>query len=88
MDWMRLAVELTKEAMKGGRTPEPAPEKPTDLAGALAQQFALIDRNMDAVVRMLNAQNEKLERQLKRQRTWNYALAAGIVIAVLFAIFR
>ena len=88
MDLLRLAVELTRQAMGDKVETAPEPQQPTDLGTALAQQFALIDKNMDAVVRMLNAQNQKLERDLRRQRIWNYALLAGIALAVVVALFR
>jgi hypothetical protein len=82
MDWMRLAVELTREAMKSG-TAEPGPAPPTDLGNALTQQFAVIDHNMDAFVRTLNAHNAKLERALRRQRIWNIVLSIAVVLALL-----
>jgi hypothetical protein len=55
---------------------------------ALAQQFALIDRNIEAVARMVNAQNQRLERELKRHKIWDYALMAGLVIAITAALIR
>ncbi len=87
MNWVKLAVDLAREAMSTRDTP-PRPEtpQPADLGAALAQQFALIDRNMDAVVASVNAQNVKLERSLRRQRIWNYALLAGLIVAVIVAI--
>ena len=54
----------------------------------LALQFALIDRNIEAVARMVNAQNQRLERELKRQKIWNYVLTAGLVIAITVALVR
>ena len=84
---MRLAIELTREAMRSGSTDLQKPAEPTDLGTALTQQFALIDRNVDSVVRTLNAHNTKLERALRRQRIWNYALTAGLVVAVALGLW-
>jgi hypothetical protein len=88
MDWMRLAVELTREAMRTGSAPEREPQRPVDLGTALSEQFAMIDRNMDSVVGTLNAHYAKLEQTIRRQRVWNIVLAAGIVIAVIVALIR
>jgi len=89
MNWMQLALQLTRAAMSiGDEPPPPQPETPRDLGEALAQQFALIDRNIEAVARMVNAQNQRLERELKRQKIWNYALMAGLVIAITVALIR
>ena len=88
MNWMQLALQLTRAAMSIGDEPQRQQETPTDLGEALAQQFALIDRNIEAVARMVNAQNQRLERELKRQKIWNYALMAGLVIAITVALIR
>ena len=85
MDWIRLAFQLTREAMKSG---EPEPPKATDLGAALAQQFALVDESIGAVVRTLNAQNKKLEKTIRRQRIWNFVLAAGIIVVAIVAWLR
>src|SRR5262245_14814875 len=87
MNWVKIAVDLAREAMSGRETPaRPEAQQPADLGAALAQQFALIDRNMDAIVGSLNAQNQKLERELRRQRVWNYVLLAGFIIAIVIAV--
>ena len=74
--------------MSIGDEPQRQPETPRDLGEALAQQFALIDRNIEAVTRIVNSQNQRLERELKRQKIWNYALTAGLVIAITVALIR
>ena len=88
MNWMQLALQLTRAAMSIGDEPQRQPETPRDLGEALAQQFALIDRNIEAVARSVNSQNQRLERELKRQKIWNYALTAGLVIAITVALIR
>ena len=89
MNWVKIAVDLAREAMSS-RDPAPRSEaqQPADLGAALAQQFALIDRNIDAVVGSVNTQNAKLERALRRQQMWNYALMAGIIVAIVVALVR
>jgi len=87
MNWMQLALQLTRAAMSIDE-PHRQPETPKNLGEALAQQFALIDRNIEPVTRMVNAQNQRLERKLKRQKIWNYALTAGLVIAIAVALIR
>jgi len=89
MNWMGLALELAREAMRTGTTPEPQRQsEPSDLGTALTQQFALIDRNMDAFVKTLNAHNAKLEQIIRRQRVWNIALAAALMITLIFVLLR
>jgi hypothetical protein len=89
MNWVKLAVDLAREAMSPAPPPQPEPQQQTaDPGAALAQQFAAIDRNIDAIVSSVNAQNARLERELRRQRTWNYALVAGIVVAAAIALWR
>lgn len=86
MNWMKIAMELTRQAMGASNRPEPEPQRPMDLGEALTQQFSLIDRNMDTVVRMVNAQNQKLDQAMKRQQIWNWCLAGGIVVTLIVAI--
>jgi hypothetical protein len=88
MNWMQLALQLTRAAMGIDDEPQRQPETPMDLGEALTRQFALIDRNIEAVTRIVNAQNQRLERELKRQKIWNYALMAGLVIALTVALIR
>ena len=92
MNWVKLAVDLAREAMsmdatRRAQNAQKQPDKP-DLAEALAQQFAAIDGNIETVVASVNAQNMKLENALRRQKIWNYALLAGIVAALGVAVFR
>ena len=88
MNWMQLALQLTRAAMGIDDEPQRQPETPMDLGEALTRQFALIDRNIEAVTRIVNAQNQRRERELKRQKIWNYALMAGLVIAITVALIR
>jgi len=87
MNWMQLAIELTREAMNS-RTEAAKPAEPTDLGMALSQQFGLIDRQMDAIVQNLKAHNAKLERSIHRQRIWNYTLAVAVVAVAVIAFLR
>lgn len=87
MNWMQLAIELTREAMKSRAEPA-KPTEPTDLGTALSQQFGLIDRQMEAIVQNLKAHNAKLERSIRRQRVWNYILAVAVVAVAVIAFLR
>ena len=87
MNWLQLAIELTREAMKSGAEPA-KPTEPTDLGMALSQQFGLIERQMDAIVQNLKAHNAKLDRSILRQRIWNYTLAVAVVAVAVIAFLR
>jgi len=67
---------------------EPAPQglNMETVQSLIAKHREGIDRNMESVVQMLNLQNQKLDQMIRRQRIWNIALAAGIVIAVIVAL--
>ena len=82
MNWVKLPVDLAREAMSMDTAPRQENQQPPDLAAALAQQFAVIERNMDSIVTSINAHNAKLERALAQQRIWNYLLLAGLVIVL------
>jgi hypothetical protein len=88
MNWVKLAVDLAREVMSTEAAPAREPQQPVDLGAALAQQFSMIDRNMDAILASVNAQNQELKRALQRQRIWNYVLLAGLVIAITVAVLR
>jgi hypothetical protein len=51
----------------------------------ITEHRAQLDRNIEAIVQMLNAQNATLAETSRRQRLWNIALVAGIVIAIVVA---
>ena len=87
MNWMQLAVNLTRDFMKPDAPEPPKPAK-VDFGEALAQQFEIIDRNMEATIRALNNLNVRLEATVRRQRIWNYCLTAGLLIAILVAAFK
>ena len=59
-----------------------------DIGTTLAEHRAQIDNNLETMVRMLNAQNEKLTLTIRRQRIWNMALAAGLAVAFLIALLH
>lgn len=104
MSWLTVALGLIREAVgtDAGQevignvrsamrkeTPEgPKPASRADLESLLTEHRIQIDRSLETVVRMLNAQNEKLTETIRRQRIWNIALAAGFVVALVLALFR
>jgi hypothetical protein len=87
MNWMQLAIELTREAMKSSAEPV-KPTEPTDFGTALSQQFGLIDRQIDAIVQNAKAHDAELERSIRRQRIWNYTLAVAVVAVAVIAFLR
>ncbi len=85
----REAISNVRSAIRKDAAPEgPKPASRADLESLLAEHRVQVDRNLEAVVRMLNAQNEKLTETIRRQRIWNIALAAVIVVALVIALFR
>ena len=68
-----------------GETPEPALDVEA-VEAMLAEHRSQVDRNLEAIVRMLNEQNLRLTETVRRQRIWNFGLAAGL-LAVLIAGF-
>jgi hypothetical protein len=45
-----------------------------------------IDRNFEAVIAMLNAENERHQKAMQVQRRWNYGLSAALAIVMVLAI--
>ena len=88
MSWFRLASELLREAMSSGdavqQQPPTAPP-PSDVAGMLAHHRAEIDKNLETIVGILNAQNERHLKAMKQQQRWNYALAGAVVVVAILA---
>jgi hypothetical protein len=63
----------------------PAPTVEEDLGPwrqAVESRLGVGERNMESLVRMLNAQDESLVRIQKRQRVWNLVLAGGLLLAL------
>ena len=100
MSWLKLAFGLIREAAgtqlgqdvienirSSGKssTAEPAPT-PIDVQALIAEQSARVDRNLETIVAMVNEQNSRLDAAIKRQRVWNVALVAGLVVALILAI--
>src|SRR5262245_38287829 len=100
MSWLKVALGVIREAAgtqlgqevienmrsSGRNKTSEAPTSPIDVQALLAEHRAQVDRNLEAVVAMLNEQNSRLAETIRRQRVWNFALAAGLVIALVLAI--
>jgi hypothetical protein len=92
MTWIRIAADLLREAMSSPapQSPPPAEEAPAagldGVVGLLNRHRTEIDKNVEMVVQMLNAQNDRYLQAMRTQRRWNYGLAAGIVIVAILAI--
>ena len=52
----------------------------------LEERMTVVDRNMEMLVQMLNAQDEAFLQIQKRQRIWNLVLACGVLVAIAGAI--
>ena len=101
MSWLKIAFGLIREAagtqigqevienMRSGRKgpsePASAPA-PVDVEALLAEHRAQVDRNLEAVVAVLNQQNARMAETIRRQMIWNYTLAAGLAIALVVAL--
>jgi hypothetical protein len=100
MSWLKVAFGVIREAAgtqlgqevignirSSGRnkTTETEPS-PIDMQALLAEHRAQVDRNLEAVVAMVNQQNSRLAATIRRQRVWNLTLAVGLVIALIVAI--
>lgn len=100
MSWLKVALGVIKEAAgtplgqevienlrSSGRdtTSEPEPS-PIDMQALLDEHRTYVDRNLEAVVAMVNQQNARLAETTRRQRVWNLILAAGLVIVLIAAI--
>ncbi len=98
MSWVQVALGLIREAVGAdagqevlnsirGNAPASSAQTP-DIDALLAEHRSQVDRNLEMMARMLNAQNEKLTETIRRQRIWNIVLAVGLVIAILSALLR
>ena len=100
MSWLKVAFGIIREAAgtelgqevignirSSGKNRNSEPSAaPLDVETLLAEHRVQVDRNLEAVVAMVNQQNSRLDASLRRQRVWNLALAAGVVIALVLAI--
>lgn len=48
----------------------------------LEERMMLVDRNIEMLVQMLNAQDETLVQIQKLQRIWNLVLMSGVLVAI------
>jgi hypothetical protein len=100
MNWMQIAFGLIKQAVTTDQGREvinnvrsavrrDAPESAApavDVRALLAEQRTEIDKNLETIVQMLNAQNEQFLRTIRRLQMWNAALTAGLLVAFLLAL--
>jgi hypothetical protein len=102
MSWLRVAFGLLREAagtqigqeviqdIRSRARSKPsgpaAAPAPLNVEALLAEHRSQVDRNLEAVVAMVNEQNTRLTATVRRQRTWNLVLGCGLVIALIAAI--
>ena len=101
MSWLKVAFGIIREAagtelgqevidnIRSGRnrSSEPVTVAP-DVEALIAEHRQQVARNLETVVTMLNEQNVRLNEALRRQRIWNVALAAGLIVAIVLAIVK
>ncbi len=64
----------------------PAPTDAQQVAewrSAVDERISVVDRNIEMLVQMLNAQDETFLKIQKRQRVWNLILSGGILAALI-----
>lgn len=100
MNLLRLAIGLIRDAVETKVTQEvsnivrPSPvreatrpdPREVDVEALLADHRAQVRASLEQIMEAVNKQNARLERQLQRQRSWNFALAAGVALALILAI--
>ena len=50
------------------------------MATSSDERISVVDRNIEVLVQMLNAQDEVLLKIQKRQRVWNLVLAGSVLL--------
>jgi len=92
MSWLSIAAGLIRDAMSSSNEPaEPVQQAPpptniAEVTDLLNRHRAEIDRNFEAVIAMLNAQNDRHQKAMQVQRRWNYGLAVALAIVTILAI--
>ena len=91
MSWFKFAADLLRDAMgtpevqEQQERPSLPPANIDDLVAILNRHRAEIDRNFEAVAKVLAAQNAKHLHALQIQKRWNYALTAALVVVAIVA---
>ena len=82
-----MASDLIREAMAPAEStgPPPEPLHPSDVNGIIARNRAEIDKNIQTIVGIMNAQNERHLNAMRIQRRWNYGLTATLVLGAILA---
>jgi hypothetical protein len=81
-----VGQEILSDMRSGGSKGDPRTAPPSDAdrveqwMRSVEDRLAVSDRNTEMLVRMLNTQDDALVRIQKRQRIWNIALGAAILV--------
>jgi hypothetical protein len=98
MNLFKLAFGLFREAagsdigrdvinnMRNSGRKDANPEPAINIEALLAEHRARVDQSLEAVVEMVNAQNRRLAEAARRQRIWNRAVAAGLILTFTLTI--
>jgi hypothetical protein len=93
MNWLSIAASLLRDAISSDDSsaqPQENPPPPEDIAGMmhlLNRHRAETQKNFEALVQMLRAQNEQLLHTIQIQRRWNYGLTVALVLVTILAAF-
>lgn len=76
--------DLRSNASEKRRTPPPTDaQQVAEWRKTVDERITVVDRNIEMLVQMLNAQDEVFLKIQKRQRVWNLVLSATILVALI-----
>jgi hypothetical protein len=75
-------INKVGSAIRKDSSANPPPET-VDIEARLAEHRAQVDRNIETMVQMLNAQGRQLVEMNRRQRIWNIALASAVALVLI-----
>ena len=75
--------DLRSNASKKKRPAPTDARQVTEWRSAVDERISVVDRNIEMLVQMLNAQDETFVTIQKRQRVWNLVLSGAILVALI-----
>jgi len=86
IDVGREVIDKIRSSVRA-ETPEENEQMALDIEALLAEHHARVGREIDAVRQQVQRQNEQFAMAIRRQRIWNFVLSAGIIVALIVAVF-
>ena len=77
--------DLRSNATQKRQAPPSDAQSVAEWRSAVDERISVVDRNIEMLVQMLNAQDEAFVKIQKRQRVWNLVLS-GAILAALIAV--